>query len=180
MMFNQCERCGAVVSVRLRRGALGLALALGLGSAWAQQGAAQPAPAAAAQSQQQQVANQQAGIAPAALLGISLLVVQAIDAVRYRELWSGASPAVRAFVSDVDFVKGVAQLRGKSPGVPTQRAWVRLDLQQQSARPETRSPGGLYATCTFESQFGSTPRREIVSFRLDEDGQWRFAGYNLQ
>lgn len=41
-------------------------------------------------------------------------------------------------------------------------------------------PGGMYARCIFESQFGSAVCREIESFRLDEDRQWRFAGYHLQ
>lgn len=157
-----------------RAAVVGWVLAAGLAQA---QGVQQPASAAAAAAQP---VVDQGLIAPGVLLGLGGQVAQAIDGVRYRELWAGASPAVRALVSDVDFVKGVTQLRSKDAGAPSRRTWVRLDLQQQPNQPDKRSPGGLYASCIFEAQFGSALRREIVSFRLDEDRQWRFAGYHLQ
>lgn len=168
--FSTLRRLGGLAA---RASVVGWVLAAGLAQA---QGVQQPASAAAVR----QPVVDQGLIAPGVLLGLGGQVAQAIDGVHYRELWAGASPAVRALVSDVDFVKGVSQLRSKDAGAPSRRTWVRLDLQQQPNQPDKRSPGGLYASCIFEAQFGSALRREIVSFRLDEDRQWRFAGYHLQ
>lgn len=166
---------------RGRAALVGLLLAAGLGSVQAQ-GVQQPVTGArpAAAPAAGQVMVDQGLISPSVLLSLGTQAVQAIDSVRYRELWNVASTAVRTMVPEGDFVQGVTQLRSKDVGAPSRRTWVRLDLQQQPNRPEQRTPGGLYATCMFESQFGNVIRREIVSFRLDEDRQWRFAGYNVQ
>lgn len=140
---------------------------------------AQQAVSPPAQSTAPASAARQGVIAPEALLGMGFDVAQAIDGTRYRELWMTASQAVRAGVSDVDFVKGVTSMR-RSVALPSKRLWMRLDVQRQTDQPDKGAPGGLYASCMFETQFGGVTRREIVSFRLDEDGQWRFAGYSLQ
>ena len=42
-------------------------------------------------------------------------------------------------------------------------------------------PSGLYASVEFLVEFsGKRTMRELVSFRLDEDGTWRFSGYVVQ
>lgn len=126
-----------------------------------------------------QGAARQGLIAPDAQLVMCFDMAQAIDGVRYREVWASASQAVRAKVSDVEFVKGVTVMR-RGVAAPSKRLWTRLDVQMQADQPDKNAPGGLYANCTFETQFGEVMRRETVSFRLDEDRQWRMAGYHLQ
>lgn len=185
LQWNEFSRLFTPSILRGRAALVGVLLAAGLGSVQAQ-GVQQPVagarPAAAMQAAPAagQVMVDQGPISPGVLLGLGTQAVQAIDSARYRELWSLASTAVRAVVPEGDFVQGVTQMRSRDGVAPSRRTWIRLDLQQQPSKPEQRTPGGLFANCLFESQFGNVMRREMVSFRLDEDRQWRFAGYYVQ
>lgn len=119
-------------------------------------------------------------ISPTVLLTQGHQAVRAVDEGQYQGLWSSASPAVKALVPGDEFTKGVAGLRG-GLGAPVRRIWVALTVQ--SGGQEGRLAPALYASAEFETTFSAanaTVRREVVSFRLDEDQQWRFAGYSLR
>lgn len=147
----------------------------GIGSAQT----ASPSGAAAAPPVQQASAYESL-ISPTTLLTQSHQIARAVDQTQYQALWSGASPAIRAAISESEFAKGVAALR-TGLGVPVRRLWISLNVQPLP-QPVGRIAPALYANAEFETTFSGSKavRRELVSFRLDEDQQWRFAGYTLR
>lgn len=119
-------------------------------------------------------------ISPTVLLTQGHQTARAVDEGQYQGIWNHASPAVKALVPGDEFIKGVAGLRG-GLGAPVRRIWVALTVQ--SGGQDGRLAPALYASAEFETTFSAANaavRREVVSFRLDEDQQWRFAGYSLR
>ncbi len=145
-------------------------------------GSAQTAspPGTAAAPPVQRASTYESLISPTALLTQSHNIARAADQAQYQVLWSGASPAIRAAISESEFINGVAALR-TGLGVPVRRLWISLNVQPLPQSVGRIAPA-LYANAEFETTFSGSKsvRRELVSFRLDEDQQWRFAGYTLR
>jgi hypothetical protein len=144
---------------------IAFALLLATGAVAAQQPpAAPPAPAPGV-------------IDPNAIRDAGARVVTAIDAGQASRLWDEASPITRQAVTRDAFVAGIA--RSRQPlGAAANRNWLSVRRQ---AGDGNALPSGLYASIEFLAEFaGKPPVRELVSFRLDEDGVWRFAGYAVQ
>lgn len=116
-------------------------------------------------------------IEPNAIRDAGLRVAMAIDAGQAAGLWDEASTVTKKSVKRDAFVAGINN--GRRPlGKITGRNW--LSVRRQSG-DGTTLPAGLYASTEFLAEFaGKPPVRELVSFRLDEDGTWRFAGYAVQ
>jgi hypothetical protein len=75
------------------------------------------------------------------------------------------------------FVAGITKSR-QPLGRIANRNW--LSVRRQFGDGQAL-PSGLYASAEFLAEAaGKPPVRELVSFRLDEDGVWRFAGYAVQ
>lgn len=143
--------------------AIGIVLLLATGAAAAQQPpAARPAPGA---------------IEPNAIRDAGLRAAVAVDAGKAAQLWDEASTITKKSLTRDAFVAGINKSR-QSLGKTANRNW--LSIRRQSGDGKALPPG-LYASAEFMAEFaGKPPVRELVSFRLDEDGIWRFAGYAVQ
>jgi hypothetical protein len=132
-----------------------------------------PPPAANATSQAGNPAAP--AIAPGPLHDAALRVAQAIDSNLGGQLWDSASWVAKRAVSQESFVTYIAQARTPL-GVAALRNWTSIELQRSDG--SAASPAGEYASVRFETSFtkGGT-RQELISFRRDEDGVWRFTGY---
>jgi hypothetical protein len=152
--------------------AIGVVLLLATGVVGAQQPlASQPSPPRAAA-----VADPGA-IEPDAIRNAALRVVMAIDAGRAANLWDESSTITKKSVTRDVFTAGISNSR-QSFGRIASRNW--LSVRRQSS-DGAGLPPGLYASAEFLAEVaGKPPIRELVSFRLDEDGTWRFAGYAIQ
>jgi hypothetical protein len=131
------------------------------------------APAAAAAQPAQRVA----AVEPNALRDAGLRIAQAIEGQQAGQLWDSASGATKKAVTRDAFVAGVGKARnplGQAQG----REWVGVSRRRSSGG---KAPPGEYANAEFlVALAGNRVAREMVSFRLDEDGIWRFAGYVIQ
>ena len=148
--------------------AIGLILLLNAGIAAAQQ------PPATART----TASPAAGtIEPNAIRDAAMRVVLAIDAGQAAKLWDEASTVTKKSVARDAFVAGIN--KGRQPlGKIATRNW--LSIRRQFGDGQAL-PSGMYASAEFLAEAaGKPPVRELVSFRLDEDGTWRFAGYAVQ
>lgn len=129
---------------------------------------------------QNAAAPSRADIAPNALRDAALTVAQAVDAGQTAQLWQSASAVTRGAVQQPQFTASVAQARRAFPGPPLQRQWSGITLRDVTA-PQGNAKPGRYGSVDFGTVFGGGRRaHELVSFRLDEDGQWRFAGYVIE
>ncbi|HZF99291.1 MAG TPA: DUF4019 domain-containing protein [Pseudoxanthomonas sp.] len=152
--------------------AIGIALLLTSGIVAAQQ------PSANQPSARQAVANPDSGvIEPNAIRDAGLRVVIAIDAGQAAKLWDESSTITKRSVTREAFTAGISKSR-QPLGRISSRNW--LSVRRQSA-DGIALPPGLYASTEFLAEVaGKPPIRELVSFRLDEDGAWRFSGYSVQ
>ncbi|HVJ38057.1 MAG TPA: DUF4019 domain-containing protein [Stenotrophomonas sp.] len=142
--------------------------------------------APAVHAQQRAVATSQpaagtarADIAPSALRDAALTVAQAVDAGQAAQLWQSASSVARGAVTQQAFVDSVVASR-KPFGKAAQRQWSDIRLRDVAVQQGATTPPGRYGSVEFDTQFGGRKAHELVSFRLDEDGQWRFAGYVIE
>ncbi|MNF15205.1 hypothetical protein D3C80_2177110 [compost metagenome] len=54
-------------------------------------------------------------------------------------------------------------------------------MSRHSTPGTEQLPAGTYANVEFDTQFaGNRTGHELISFRQDEDGTWRLAGYVLK
>jgi hypothetical protein len=116
-------------------------------------------------------------IEPNAIRDAAMRVVLAIDAGQAAKLWDEASTVTKKSVARDAFVAGIN--KGRQPlGKIATRNW--LSIRRQFGDGQAL-PSGMYASAEFLAEAaGKPPVRELVSFRLDEDGTWRFAGYAVQ
>lgn len=115
---------------------------------------------------------------PNALLNAAAQVAQAVDREQTGALWDGASAITRKRVTRNDFIAAVQKAR-KPLGTVSGRAWAAV--RRQSVASGGQVPAGQYASVELTTTFSSRKvARELVSFRLDEDGVWRLAGYVLE
>jgi hypothetical protein len=152
--------------------AIGVTLLLATGAVVAQQPSSnQPFPPQAA-------ARPDPGtIEPNAIRDAGLRVVMAIDTGQTAKLWDESSTITKNSVTRNAFIAGIGNSR-QPFGKIASRNW--LSVRRQSA-DGTGLPPGLYASIEFLAEVsGKPPIRELVSFRLDEDGVWRFSGYAVQ
>ena len=125
-------------------------------------------------AQQAQVQKQDAEMGAAALKAAQL-----VDANRAAELWEGASAVARRAVPKAAFVSqlGADRTRLGTLVGRGQPSITRVKYAAGAAVPE-----GLYINVSFPTRFANSaqPVRELVSFRFDEDQNWRLAGYSLR
>lgn len=148
--------------------AIGVALLLTAGTVAAQQ------PPATAQA----AANPVPGtIEPNAIRDAGFRVAMAMDAGQAAKMWDEASAVTKKSVTRDAFIAGITKAR-QPLGKTVNRNW--LSVRRQFGDGQAL-PSGLYASAEFLAESaGKAPVRELVSFRLDEDGTWRFAGYAVQ
>lgn len=134
--------------------------------------AQQPARAATAPAQ---AAPRSVGVDPNAALNAAVQVAQMVDAGRLAELWEGASAVTKRATPRQAFVDGVTRMR-RANGAVAGRAWMAVRRQQLDGSNNT--PAGNYISVELSAQIAGGKRvRELVTFRVDEDGVLRFSGY---
>lgn len=118
-----------------------------------------------------------AAIEPNALRDAGLRIAQAIDAQLAGPLWDRASIATKNAINRDAFVDGVGKAR--TPLGPVQgRDWVAVHRKHVSGG---KAPPGEYANAEFVVRLaGNRVAYEVVSFRFDDDGVWRFVGYVIR
>ena len=106
-------------------------------------------------------------------------VMQLVDANRVGEIWDGASAAMKRTVTRDEFVKQITIDRNRL-GAVSNRANPAISRSMFKAGAQV--PEGLYINIATPTKFANQPQpvRELVSFRLDEDRQWRVSGYSLR
>jgi glucose/arabinose dehydrogenase len=116
-------------------------------------------------------------IEPDAVRDAGLRVAMAVDAGQVERLWDEATAVTKKSVTRDAFIAGISRSRQGLAKAAT-RNW--LSVRRQSGDGNALPPG-LYASAEFLAEFPGKPLvRELISFRLDEDGAWRFAGYVVQ
>jgi hypothetical protein len=102
-------------------------------------------------------------------------VFQQLDAAHYAALWLDAAPFVKARVPRDEFVGQLLQAR-QSVGAVSHRGWASITRIRYNRVQGV--PDGLYANVDFASILTSGRTVfEMLSFRLDDDGQWHLTGY---
>ena len=118
-----------------------------------------------------------AAIDPNTLANAGLQAAQLIDAGRAGEVWDGASAVAKRSIDRKQFAESLTAQR-KPLGATTARRWTLVS--RHSTAGTEQLPAGTYANVEFDTRFGNRPGHELISFRLDEDGMWRLAGYVLK
>lgn len=142
--------------------------------------AAQPAPAAGQQAEQltpeQRAALERQNVQMAQA---AQQVMQLVDANRTGEIWDGASAAMKRLVTRDEFVKQITIDRNRLGAVSTR---ANPTVSRSMFKAGAQVPEGLYINIATATKFANQPQpvRELVSFRLDEDRQWRVSGYSLR
>ncbi|MFC4727178.1 DUF4019 domain-containing protein [Coralloluteibacterium thermophilus] len=127
---------------------------------------------------QQQACRDDATSPPGTLHDAALAMAQAVDraqAPQLAQLWRQATPVTHAAVTEQQFVESVQNAR-RPLGQLQRRDWIRVELMDIQAQDGAVAPG-RYVSVGFRSRFAGGPAEELVSFRRDDDCQWRFAGY---
>ena len=106
-------------------------------------------------------------------------VAQLVDANRIGELWDGASQAMKRLVTRDEFVKQITIDRNRLGAVSSR---ANPAVSRSMFKAGAKVPEGLYINVATATKFANQaqPVRELVSFRLDEDRQWRVSGYSLR
>ena len=129
----------------------------------------------------QPVPSSQAAKAPLGLVdpnlvaGWAVQVVQLIDRGQLAQVWEGASAVARKNVATDAFINGVQAVR-KPLGAVSGREWTAVRRQRNPG--SATLPAGEYASVELVALFANKQvKTELVTFRHDEDGTWRFTGY---
>lgn len=142
--------------------------------------AAQPAPAAGQQAEQLTPEQRAALERQNVQMGqAAQQVMQLVDANRTGEIWDGASAAMKRLVTRDEFVKQITIDRNRLGAVSTR---ANPTVSRSMFKAGAQVPEGLYINIATATKFANQPQpvRELVSFRLDEDRQWRVSGYSLR
>ncbi len=149
------------------------------GGAFAQQAA--PAPAA-----QQQARPSPQDVDPNSMVMAALQAAQLVDGGRAGEIWDGSSAIAKRAITKDAFVKAITAARNPL-GQPVSRVWLSVIRQSVpapqagQAAPAGSPPPGNYISVRFATRFsGGRTVAELVTFRLEDSGTWRVAGYTIQ
>lgn len=130
-------------------------------------------PAAAAPA----AARNDPGVEPNIVRDVGLKMARVVDLGQVGQLWDGGSPVLKRAVTRDAFVANITRMR-KGYEQPVSREWSAITRQQEQGGT---LPPGKYMSVRFLTAFsGNRILRELISFRQDEDGTWRFVGYANQ
>lgn len=144
--------------------------------------ATQP-PAKTLTPQQQALQTQLNAMGPQ-LVKIATQVAQMIDQNKVAEVWDNASTVARDIVPKDAFVSQITADRTTvGPMKSRQLGGVSSSASDGTTeKGTTATPAGTYINVIFATRFGTNkqPVRELVSFHLDTDQNWRVTGYTLR
>ncbi|WP_250494470.1 MULTISPECIES: DUF4019 domain-containing protein [unclassified Caballeronia] len=132
------------------------------------------APHALTREQQAQLDKQDQDIAQ-----VASTIVKMVDENKAGDIWDLSSPLARKVITRDDFVKKVTNDRA-ALGAAGMR--MPMGVRHLHFDGTGNMPAGSYITVTFDTQFSQAQKssREIVTFILDPDNSWRFAGYSVR
>lgn len=113
---------------------------------------------------------------PNAWVGVAQQAVQLIDSGRAGELWDNGSSEMKVRVSRNDFLAALKKSRTGEAVVS--REWLSVERTQLNASPSV--PAGVYANVRFQAVIGKRPVTELVTFRQESNGGWRWMGYLIK
>jgi hypothetical protein len=117
---------------------------------------------------------------PSALRDASLRMALALDAGHGEQVWRASSEVVKRLLSCSDFARAVAARR-HAVGRVRRRDWYVVSRRVSAGSDNDGLPAGIYACSEFVVTFDDERTgHEVVSFRLDEDGVWRFIGNHIE
>lgn len=110
----------------------------------------------------------------------AIAIAQSLDAGGAARIYDTASAMMKRSVTKEDFVKAVAASNTRIGSV-ARRDWTRVERLSVAApaagAPSPAVPPGNYVTVFIIAQNSrGASHLEQVSFRLDEDNQWRLSG----
>lgn len=113
---------------------------------------------------------------PTAFKDMALKAAAVIDSGGYQKIWKEATKHTQNAVNEKTFVSQVDSNR-QAVGSVKNRAWRSITQVQMAEQSGNVNPGH-YVNVNFNSTFSDGRQgNELVSFRKDEDGKWRFSGY---
>ena len=105
-------------------------------------------------------------------------IVQMIDQNRSADVWDSAAAGAKAAVPRNVFIGRINEIR-TALGPPKSRSWKAV--KRQTVPAGAQAPAGRYMSVEYDTVFGADkPAQELVTFRLEEDGTWRFMGYAVE
>lgn len=111
---------------------------------------------------------------PGQFLQAAEQVTRMLDQGQAAGIWEGGSSVLKRGVARDAFAGQVTAVRARL-GNSVRREWS--SVSRQVAKAGDKLPPGQYVSVAFFSTFDKGSAREIVSFRLEEDGRWRATGY---
>lgn len=138
---------------------------------------AMPAQEARAQATPQAAAAA-ADTSPEALLTAAGRVLALLDAGNYAPLWQDMPPVLQSRFTRDKFIADMASTR-QAVGALRQRTWSSVNRLRYAAPATPQGvPAGLYANVELSSTAADgRVLIERVSFRVENDGGFRFTGY---
>lgn len=117
-----------------------------------------------------------ASVDPNTWLDAGQRAVQMIDQNKVGELWDGGSPEMKKQVDKKQLIASIKKARGAD--AVALREWQSIERSTLDAG--SGAPAGLYVNLRFRAKLGSRIVTELVTFRQDADGGWRWMGYLVQ
>lgn len=125
-------------------------------------------------------AQTSAPIDPNTMLASGQQALALIDGGRAAQLWDGGSSLIQGDAArKKDFLANVKKTR-KDLGAAGEREWLAVERNKVLPGAVSAAPAGDYYNLRFLVRFRARVATELVSFRRDDDGIWRWVGYVVQ
>ncbi|MEH6421129.1 DUF4019 domain-containing protein [Pseudomonas sp. CGJS7] len=121
-------------------------------------------------------AQQAAAPDPNTWLDAAQRAVQMIDQNDAGKLWDGGSAEMKRRVVKKEFIASIKKLRGAE--AVSARDWMSIDRTQIAGQSQV--PAGRYVNVRFRAALGKREVTELVTFRQEPDGAWRWMGYLIE
>jgi hypothetical protein len=107
------------------------------------------------------------------------VIVKMIDENKAGDVWDASSAVAKKVITREGFVTKVSQDRG-ALGKPGLR--MPMGVKHLHFDGTGNMPAGWFMSVAFDTQFSQARQsaREVVTFVLDADKVWRFAGYSVR
>lgn len=112
---------------------------------------------------------------PGVIYQKSLQAMSDIDKEKFAQLWKKSTHVAQESVDEEKFASQVKNNRLPLGKMQT-RNWNTIS-QVVAKENEGDIPPGRYVSVYFITKFDNSMANEMITFREDEDGVWRFSGY---
>ena len=140
--------------------------------------------AAKALTPQQKALQAQLNAMGPQLVKVATQVAQMIDQDKVGEVWDNASVVAKNIAPRDAFINQIkADRSAVGPMKSRQLGGVSSSASDGTAgKGSSATPAGTYINVIFATRFGTSTQavRELVSFHLDTDQNWRVTGYTLR